>query len=117
MTKSDLRTGMVVKDQDGLVGAVLRDTSYGDGIKWFYDTNEKKYINTFSLLDEEYHEDLTSDELLIDIVEIYQPAQDFMTTSKGYSKEYLIWKREEEFKEITIAEVERKFGYKVKIIG
>jgi hypothetical protein len=120
MNKSDLRTGMVVKDKDGFVGVVLKNTSTVDGIKWFFDTDELSKINEWQELDKHYNENLTTknDYNAETIVAIYQPDNfDDYTTMKAYSENYLIWEREEPIKEVTMKDIEEKFGYKVKIIG
>ena len=120
MNKSDLRTGMVVKDKDGFVGVVLKNTSTVDGIKWFFDTDELSKINEWQELDKYYNENLTTknDFNAETIVAIYQPDNfNDYTTMKAYSENYLIWEREEPIKEVTMKDIEEKFGYKVKIIG
>lgn len=119
MTKSDLRTGMVVEDRDGYIGIVLKSTATVDGIKWFLNDDGEK-ISMWEELDDEYNEDLTGTENFNsgDIVKIYQPHNfDDYTTMKAYSEEYLIWEREQEVKEITMKDIEEKFGCKVKIVG
>lgn len=122
MTKSDLSTGMVVKSADNLIGVVLLKTATCDGIKWFLNENStgmiSKVINEFEELTE-YHDDLThKDGNDLNIIKVYQPdnLEDY-TTMKAYNEDYLIWERKEETKEITMTEIEEKFGCKVKIIG
>lgn len=120
MTKSDLRTGMVVKDSCGYIGVVLRNTATVDGIKWFKDTIDDGYgVNQWQELDKVYSEDLTSKDYTEadDIIAVYQPY-DFndYTTIKVYNEDYLIWERKSEIKEVTIKDIEEKFGCRVKII-
>lgn len=120
MKKSDLRTGMVVKDKDGFVGVVLKNTATVDGIKWFYNTDEDEVMSEWQELDKYYEEDLTTknDYNAETIVAVYQPDNfDDYTTMKVYSEDNLIWERELPIKEITLKDIEEKFGCKVKIIG
>lgn len=120
MTKSELRTGMVVKDRDGFIGVVLKNTSTVDGIKWFKDTEGITSIDEWQELDEAYNEDLTTknDFDAEDIVSVYQPNDfDDYTTVRAYQEDHLIWNREEPVKEVTMKDIEEKFGCKVKIIG
>lgn len=118
MTKSDLRTGMVVKNAKNRVGIVLKDTAAVDGIKWFLNGNKDVMINYWEELDS-YKEDLTNYSLNgSNIVAIYQTCNfNDYTTIKVYDEENLIWEREYEPVDITIKEIEEKLGYKIKIVG
>lgn len=94
MTKTDLRTGMVVKDSDGFVGVVLKNTATVDGIKWFLNTEDNELMSEWQELDKNYNEDLTTTNNLMaeDIIAIYQPRDfDDYTTIRAYSDDYLIW--------------------------
>ena len=116
MNKSDLRTGMLVEDSEGAVGVVLKNTATVDGIKWFYSAT-KRLINIWEELDECFNEDLTGISISNDIVKVYQPHNfDHYTTLKAYDEDYLIWERGI-IKEVTILDIEKQLGYKVKIIG
>ena len=125
MKKSDLRTGMVVESRDGSVGVVLLNTATVSGIKWFLDCDRDR-IDFWQELNE-YDNNL----MLIcsdgddeeDIMKIYQPS-DFndYTTMKVYCDENLIFDREiknisGEYKDVTMKDIEEKFGCKVKIVG
>lgn len=67
----------------------------------------------------EYYNDLTHmDGSSLNIVKVYLPHNyDEYTTKKAYNEEYLVWERKEEVKEISMKDVEEKFGCKVKIVG
>jgi hypothetical protein len=101
MKKSDLRTGMVVKDREGNYGVVLRNTATVDGIKWFILGEETS--DMWEELDEYYNETLCSNfssnessDNLDDIVTIYQPDNfDLYTTRKVIDDKYIIWERKE----------------------
>lgn len=124
MNKSDLRTGMVVESADDLVGVVLLNTCNGNGIKWFYDSVQEKKINEYETLDA-YADNLLNADGYEDqnIVKIYYPeSEDDLTTMSVFDKKYVIWERKyntntDDIKEVTIVEIEEKFGCKVKIVG
>lgn len=100
-TKSDLKSHMVVRLRDGRVGVVFGN-----------------YIITASsiIFINRYNDDLTmSFSKDIDIVQAF----DSLDFSSVLDNSVLIWdrQREEEIKEVTMGEVEKKFGCKVKIIN
>ena len=100
-TKSDLKSNMVVRLRDGRVGVIFGN-----------------YIITASSIIYIYHynDDLTmSCSKGIDIVQVF----DHLDFSSVLDDSVLIWdrQREEEIKEVTMAEVEEKFGCRVKIIN
>lgn len=98
-TKSELKSDMVVQTKDG--------SNYVVRGKWLYGTSSVINID-------HYQEDLTIRGMpWLDIVKIYSGLF-FNKFLEEYSND-LIWQREE-VKEVTMAEVEEKFGYKVKII-
>ena len=106
MTKADLKDGMVVEIRCGRRYLVLRGHLLNeDGGFMFLDSFDK---NMEAMIGER------SDER--DIVKVYYPtlihALDVLNkrTDGG-----LIWKREE-IKEVTMAEIEEKFGCKVKVV-
>jgi hypothetical protein len=99
--KSDLKNHMVVRLRDGRVGVIFGN-----------------YIITASsmIFKDHYNDDLTmSCSKDMDIVQVF----DHLDYSSVLDDSVLIWDRqdEEEIKEVTIAEVEEKFGCKVKIIN
>lgn len=110
MTKSELQTGMIVKTRNGrryLV--VLNHMSETDVL--FKITEEGRLTGTWLLLTD-YHQNLLYNgeySTDLDIMEIY-------STSLLLSYTNLLWERQE-VKEVTMQEVEEKFGCKVKIIN
>ena len=106
MTKSDLKTGMIVTTRDGSEYWVLKDNTIG--YDSFVDVNYKKCIPFHS-----YSEDFKcyihpekSDIIKIEEPEFFNPK----------ASRVLLWEREE-IKEVTMEEVEKKFGCKVKIVN
>ena len=101
-TKADLKDGMVVEHRDGKRHLVLGERLIG--------VRTWRYIR-------DVHDDLndTTESLAID--KVYQ--------TKGYNLQnlfdnnqiVLIWERTEPIKEMTIEEIEKELGYKIKIIG
>lgn len=126
MTKYDLCTGDIVLSTKGSYGIVLRDTGYSkfdSQIKW-YCNNKGQVIDKFRSLSM-VNEDLTfKHDLDNRIVKVWR------TKDKHYLGDKAIIKNNEEkmkahgfeciyeelVKEVTMAEVEEKFGCKVKII-
>lgn len=121
MTKHDLCTGDIVLSTKGSYGIVLFGTSGDDQIKW-YSNNKGDFIDKFRSLSM-INEDLTfkydSDNRIIKVwrtkdkhylgdkaITKYHTAED-----QGFECIY-----EELIKEVTMAEVEEKFGCKVKIV-
>jgi hypothetical protein len=105
-TKADLKNGMVVEQRGGTRKIVINDRligydSFGE-LKNYEDNLLKKVL-------------LGSSDL--DIVKIYQPTNTLYDFIEGTNLK-LIWQRQEKpnYKEITIAEIEEKFGCKVKIV-
>lgn len=92
---------MVVRLRDGRVGVI-----FGNYI-----------ITAFSVIFKNYYnDDLTmSGRKDIDIVQVF----DHLDFSSVLDNSVLIWdrQREEEIKEVTMAEVEKKFGCKIKIVN
>ena len=113
MKLSELKTGMVVVNSKGSAGVVLKGTKDGDLIKWFRDVNTGKVLQLFRSL-WTINEDLTFKDGTGRIVQIYQAKDKHeCTTVDAVKPKNLIW--EEKTKEVTMAEVEKKFGCKVKI--
>lgn len=110
MTLDDLKTGMIVKTRDGLSHIVMRgfNNTWGDILAGLSDS---KYIsNTWSRLSE-YTQDMKIPGLPnLDIMEVY--------ITVPYSVDIpdkLLWKRDK-YKEVTMSDIEEKFGCKVRII-
>lgn len=110
MTLNDLKTGMIVKIRNGNSYIVMRDfIDYGDILAGLSCNNV--ISNTWtSLLS--YNQDMTHSSIPnIDIMSVYaSSAYSADTTTR------LLWERNE-YKEVTMKEIEEKFGCKVKIVG
>ena len=105
-TKSDLKNRMVVEDRKGRLKIYIDDILLGD--------------KTYSLIGD-YNEDLMYGKRSfseLDIVKVYEQVRVCCYLyGDNLSNLSLIWQREEEVKEVTMAEIEEKFGCKVKIIN
>ena len=104
MKKSDLKTGMIVRFRNGLSGLV----NFNETDREIKVTNEAYVsINAFQ-------DDLTYNSTPIyDIMRVYNYIDEYRTAA-GYE---CIWKRKEETKEMTVKEIEKELGYKIKIVG
>lgn len=108
MEKSDLKTGMKVVTREDASYLVVLDTTSGSGLANY---KQKTYIPL-----NDVGEDLTSrwnkDK---DIVEVWdsEDIASILDSTRDWKK---IWSRPSEIKELTMAEVEEKFGCKCKII-
>lgn len=121
MTKYDLCTGDIVLSTKGSYGIVLIGTNGGDQIKW-YSNNEGQVINKFRSLSM-INEDLTFKcDLDNRIIKVWRTKNKHYLGDKAITKyhtaEYHGFEciYEELIKEVTMAEVEEKFGCKVKIV-
>ena len=116
MKKSELLTSDIAVNSKGSYGVVLRGTPKGDLIKWFRN-NKDEIIHKYRSLDM-INEDLTFkfDGKDNRIIKVYRVTdQHDMTTANAIDDKYLIW--EEDVKEVTIAELEKLYGCKVKVVG
>ena len=109
MTLNDLKTGMIVKIRSGKYYIIMRDfIDYGDVLAGLSCNN--KISDTWISLSA-YNKDMTHHTLPnIDIMSVY--------ASSVYSADTptrLLWERKE-YKEVTMKEIEEKFGCKVKIV-
>lgn len=101
-TKSDLKDGMVVEFRDGgrrilLNGHLMTNNSV---------------LDTYHFTEDLQHQ---FDDFTID--KVYTSNAKF---GMDYFKDMylkLIWEREPEYKEMTVAEIEEKLGYKIKVIS
>ena len=111
LTKQCLRTGDVVVTKGGWQGVVLLNTASGDIIKWFkdeYGNIIQKYRSLSSV-----HNDLTYG--TSKITKVYRsPELGLLTSCDVVQDRFLLW--ENNMKEMTIAEIERALGHKVKIV-
>ena len=110
MTLNDLKTGMVVKIRNGEYHIIMRDfIDDGDILAGLSCNN--KILGTWTSLSN-YNQDMTHSGVpYLDIVSVY--------ASYPYSADTptrLIWERNE-YQEVTMKEIEEKFGCKVKIVG
>ena len=109
--KADLKTGDVVISKGGWQGVVLRGTACGDVVKWF--KNEYgEVISKFRSLST-INSDLTYGTSRI--VKVYRCTEPGLLTSCDViQSRFLLW--EDTTKEMTVAEIERALGHKVKIV-
>lgn len=118
MEKSDLRTGHIVTTREGNEYMVYLDidTEYtdfngkdvlvGTGVSW----NSLEYYNE----DLTYHDEREE----FDIVKVERGVHPYclQDISHGKAKREILWEREKEPKEMTVAEIEKLLGYPVKIV-
>ena len=109
MTLNDLKTGMVVKTREGKYNIVMRDfIDEGDILAGLSFNN--KISDTWTSLSN-YNQDMTNSGFPhIDIMSVYSSYPYSADTPKK-----LLWERKE-YKEVTMREIEEKFGCKVKIV-
>lgn len=111
MKLDDLKTGMIVKTRDGKCHIIMKDFLDEGDILAGISTNA--YISNSWTRLSNYSQDMTfSDHGLpeLDIVEVWKGSPFCIDVP-----EKLLWKREE-YKVVTMKEIEEKFGCKVKII-
>lgn len=109
MTLNDLKTGMIVKIRNGNSYIVMRDfIDEGDVLAGLSDSDN--ITNTWTSLSD-YNKDMKHNQLPgIDIMSVYTSYLYGIDTPKK-----LLWKREE-YKEVTMREIEEMFECKVKIV-
>lgn len=109
MTLNDLKTGMIVKTRDGDSHIVMRDfVDAGDILAGISDNDN--ITNSYIKLSE-YKQDMKNNLLTgCDIMSVYTSYLHCMDIQKK-----LLWKREE-YKEVTMKELEEIFECKVKIV-
>ena len=111
MTLSDLRSGMIVELRRGTRYVVLLNSNSGDII--LAGSDEIPNLSSgWICCDDTYKDDLTCTSVLedLDIMKVW----DSMPHKLGVSYN-LLWEREE-VREVTLKEIERKFGCKIKIV-
>lgn len=116
MKLSELKTSDVVLSSKGSFGIVLRGTPKGDLIKWFKN-NKDEVIHKYRSLDM-INDDLTFkfDGKDNRIIKVYRVTdQHDMSTINAIDDKYLIWK--EKIKEVTMADLEKLYGCKVKVVA
>lgn len=109
MKKSDLKTGMFVKFRNCTTGIVNLNVAGGELV-----TVDRGTVSLDS-----FKEDLTHNFMQIyDIIKIYDCPKESVLKYGGrlpFAYE-LIWQRKE-IKEMTVKEIEKELGYKIKIVG
>lgn len=106
MTKSELKTGMVVECRNGDKYTVLINTPMGDIL-----VCENGW---FCLQD--YKDDMRNTvDGAFDIIAVYSPDDEFQMTYKCWNDQTCIWQRSK-VKEVTLSEIAKKFGVAVEDI-
>jgi hypothetical protein len=114
-TKSDLKNRMVVETRNGEKYILVDDRFLSKtGFLWL-NTHTDKNRGTFH---QGYNDDLTIDSgANWDIIKVYKEVNNLCFYNDDvYGALDLLWERKP-VKEVTMAEVEEKFGCKVKIIN
>ena len=112
MTLKDLKTGMIVKTRDGKYHIVMKNFHDEGDILAGISANDAYISNSWSRMSL-YNKDMTffnSEVHDLDIVEVWKASPYCIDVP-----EKLLWKREE-YKVVTMKEIEEKFGCKVKIV-
>lgn len=116
MKLNELKTSDVVLSSKGSYGIVLRGTPNGDLIKWFKN-NKGEVIHKYRSL-AMINDDLTfkydgKDNRIIKVYRVTDPHD--ATTLNAIQDKYLIY--EEKVKEVTMADLEKMYGCKVKVVA
>lgn len=122
--KDDLSTGMLVRFRNGELCYVLIDVQVFRGRGYSYKSVLKTIdLNTTYNLD--YYEDdftfhhpSTPGAIDQDIMKIWAPHDlaDIFDKARTLDNNQLVWEREPDKKEMTVAEIEKALGYSIKII-
>ena len=109
MTLDDLKTGMIATTRNGDSYIVMRDFGkVGDILAGLSDSDN--ILNSYIELSN-YEQDLKHKKSRgCDIMSVYSSYPQSIDIARS-----LLWKREE-YKEVTMKEIEEKFGCKVKIV-
>lgn len=113
MQKSDLKTGMVVQVRNGDKYLVLLDNPDEPNMNLIgFDGGFLQLVT--------YDDDMIAQSKYraFDIMSVYtlqSSIQNLLT--KSHLQYKLLWERKKEIKEMTIAEVEKELGFKIKIVG
>ena len=120
MTKSELKTGMIVTRRDGQKLTVYRDCAcsfnaiYHNNV--FVDASTKSWHSM-----ESYSEDLSNNQGCpeFDIVKVELPHHpyDFNRFPLNAEITKVLWECTEPKKKMTVAEIEKILGYKVEIVS
>ena len=122
--KDDLSTGMLVRFRNGEHCYVLIDVQVFSGRGYSF-KSILKTIDLRSTYDLDYYDDdfnfrhpSTPGAVDQDIMKIWAPGETISVLNKDLivEDEQLVWEREPDKKEMTIAEIEKALGYNIKII-
>lgn len=125
MQLSDLKTGMIVTWRNGVECTVVIDckTQSNIGTRFFVNAKNKQWM-PFGYYGEDMKiirelDDFEDGDNEFDIVkvEMSDHIYGFLDLDYERDKRKLLWQEELEIKEVTMSEVEEKFGCKVKIVG
>lgn len=112
-TKNHLKDGMVVEYRNGRRRLVLNEKFIGeDGRTHFVDFNNDLTSATAGVPGLGNYRDF-------DIMKVYSTAASYVGHLFDDDELDLIWERKEEpeYKEMTVEEIEKKLGHKVKVVG
>ena len=118
MSLNDLKTGDIVLSTKGSYGIVLRETPYGDIIKW-YANSKGKGIDKFrsmNMINSDFTFRYDEENRIVKVWRTEDKHYLGIMCAYIYMKHYkyeLIY--DDHIKEVTMDEVEAKFGCKVKI--
>lgn len=107
MKREELKTGMIVVYRSGKEATVVLGTASGDKL---YNYTSKYTYDIRAYTKEDLSDKINKG---YDILEVYAPKSNFCPTTKGTK----LWAREADVKEMTITDVEKVLGHKVKIVG
>ncbi len=104
-TKADLKPGMIVEYRDGEKALYINGIFMSEG-SWMNDTDYKEDLTYLR----------TKNNSRLDICKIYSSKAFVSTKLFDSNCMELLWERKDEAKEMTVAEIEKELGYKVKIV-
>jgi len=109
MKISELKTGMILKHDDGTLSMVLRDTENGDiisGAHWFP-------INQYGVGIKVQHATHFNN-----VVEVWQPEanMDYLNGGISLNCSKKIWEAEPDIKKMTVEEISQALGYDIEVI-
>jgi predicted CoA-binding protein len=111
LKKSDLKTGMRVQLRDGDTYLTLRDADTPLGHEDMLLVNPSGWFNG-----SDYNDDLTGKyNKVFDVVKVFEAPNAITNIINLSAPSKLLWQRTET-KEMTVAEIEKELGYKIKII-
>ena len=111
LKKSDLKTGDAVISKGNWQGVILRGTVCGDVIKWFKD-EYGEIIQKYRSLSTVNNDLSYGTSRIVKVYRCDNPG--LLTSCDVIQNRFLLW--EDDAKEMTVAEIERALGYKVKIV-